>query len=126
MATKNQNKPASSPANAQSQILAQSQQWSGPLPPPGALQQFNEIIPHGAERIMAMVEQEQNHRIQYENTRLSGEINGSKRGHYLGGVITILAIGGAIGGAYLGVSPIVCVAVVSLPIASILKSIFGR
>ena len=27
-----------------------SAQWQGPLPPPGALEQFDRIIPNGAER----------------------------------------------------------------------------
>ncbi|MCK9515378.1 MAG: DUF2335 domain-containing protein [Ottowia sp.] len=31
-----------------------SAEWQGPLPPPGALQQFDQIIPDGAERIMQM------------------------------------------------------------------------
>lgn len=75
---------------------------------------------------MAMVEQEQQHRIIYESTRLDGEIKNSKRGHYIGGAITILAILAAVVGAYFGVNPIVCVAIVGLPIASILKSIFGK
>ena len=75
---------------------------------------------------MALVEQEQAHRINYEDTRLAGKVSGSKRGHLIGGAITVIAILAAIIGAYLGVSPIVCVAVVSLPIASILRSIFGK
>lgn len=126
VATKNQTKPPPRPASPQSQILAQSQQWSGPLPPPAALQHFNDIIPNGAERIMSMVEQEQIHRMSYESARLKGEISGSLRGHVIGGAITILAILVAAGAGYVGVNPIICVAIVGLPIASILKSIFGK
>jgi uncharacterized membrane protein len=37
--------------------------WVGPLPPPDALEQFNQIIPNGAERIMKMCEDEQKARI---------------------------------------------------------------
>lgn len=126
MATKNQTKPPPRPDNLQSRVLAQSQQWSGPLPPPAALQQFNDIIPNGAERIMSMVEQEQMHRMAYESARLQGEISGSRRGHVIGGAITIIAILVAAGAGYIGVNPIICVAIVGLPIASILKSIFGK
>jgi uncharacterized membrane protein len=110
----------------QATILAQTQQWSGPLPPPGALQQFNEIIPNGAERIMSMVEQEQAHRLAHENARQEGEINATRRGHYIGGAITLLSIAAAVGGGYLGVHPAICVAVVGLPIATVIKSIFGK
>lgn len=32
-----------------------SAQWQGPLPPPGALEQFDRIIPNGAERIVGAI-----------------------------------------------------------------------
>ena len=35
---------------------------SGPLPSPETLRQYNDIVPDGAERIMAMAEKEQAHR----------------------------------------------------------------
>lgn len=75
---------------------------------------------------MSMVEQEQAHRLQHETTRQNGEITATRRSHYLGAGITVLAIGAAIGGALLGVHPAICVAVVGLPIASIIKSMFGK
>ena len=36
--------------------------WRGPLPPPLALKQINEVVPNGAERLMAQVEAETRHR----------------------------------------------------------------
>ncbi|MDQ0040852.1 hypothetical protein [Variovorax boronicumulans] len=75
---------------------------------------------------MTMVEEEQAHRISHDNKRQAGEIAAAKRGHLLGGAITVIAILAAVVGAYLGVHPVVCVAIVGLPIASILKSIFGK
>jgi uncharacterized membrane protein len=47
----------------QPKITLQAQQWTGPLPPPAALEQFERVIPGGAERILRMAEQEQAHRI---------------------------------------------------------------
>lgn len=41
-------------------------QHSGPLPTPAMLQQYNDVIPNGAERIMAMAEREQGHRHELE------------------------------------------------------------
>lgn len=96
------------------------------MPPPGALQQFNAIIPNGAERIMKMVEEEQAHRIAHDNRSQAGEIAAVKRGHIIGGAITVIAILAAAIGGYLGVHPAICVAIVGLPIATILKSIFGK
>lgn len=75
---------------------------------------------------MSMVEQEQAHRMGYERARLDGEISFSRRGHLLGGSITVLAIVVAAVAGYMGVNPFICVAIVGLPIASILKSIFGK
>jgi uncharacterized membrane protein len=40
----------------QRQILSAG--WSGPLPPPAALDEFNRIVPGGAERIFAQFEAE--------------------------------------------------------------------
>lgn len=123
---KTADKARSRPTEQNTELLHQSQQWSGPLPPPGALQQFNEIIPHGADRIMAMVEREQIHRITYEEKRLSGEIEAAARGHWIGGAITVIAILTAAVSGYMGVHPVICVAIVGLPIATIIKSVFGK
>ena len=56
---------------------------------------------------MAMVEQEQAHRISYERTRLDGEVAGNRRSHLIGGSITILAIVVAAVAGYVGVNPII-------------------
>ena len=32
--------------------------WQGPLPPPGALRAINELVPNGAERLIAQLENE--------------------------------------------------------------------
>lgn len=104
-------------------VVAQSQHWAGPLPPPAALAHFNEIIDNGAERIMKMVEQEQAHRIDHEKTVLIATINDTKRGHWIGGVICVLSIAGAVFTAYIGVHPAVSIALVGLPLATIIQSI---
>ena len=75
---------------------------------------------------MAMVEQEQIHRIDFERKHLEGEINAARRGHLIGGAITVVAILVAAGAGYAGVNPFICVAIVGLPIATVLTSIFGK
>ena len=84
--------PEPRPEGRQNIIAAQ---WQGPLPPPDALDQFNRILPNGAERIMRMVEEEQAHRIAYENARLAALTADTRRGHYLGGLISLVAIAAA-------------------------------
>jgi len=43
-----------------------SAQWTGPLPPPAALEAFERIVPGGAERIFAQFEAEAKHRRELE------------------------------------------------------------
>lgn len=107
----------------QRQII--SQQWSGPLPPPAALEHFNEIIPNGAERIMAMIEREQAHRIEHDTSALEGEKSDTKRGHHIGAAACLLAICGAIFTAYIGAHPSVSVALVSVPILGMIQAFVG-
>ena len=100
-----------------------SQQWSGPLPPPRALEQFDSIIPNGAERIMAMVEREQQHRIDQESAILEATIRDTRRGHWIGGAVSVLALVGCVFSVYLGAHPAVSVALVSLPVVAIIQAI---
>lgn len=107
-------------------IIAQHQQWSGPLPPPEALAQFNDIIPNGAERIMAMVESEQKHRIDSESRILTATIVDNVRGMWIGFTLAGLAIGGAIFTSYLDVHPVVSVALVGLPLVLLIQAFLGK
>ena len=45
-----------------SKISIEAQQWSGPLPAPDHLQQYEIIVPGAGDRILSMAEKEQNHR----------------------------------------------------------------
>lgn len=114
------------PPEAPATVITHQQHWTGPLPPPGALAQFNTIIPDGAQRIMAMVEQEQAHRIDHENTILRATIADTKRGQWIGGAISAGAIFGAVVAVVLGAHPSVSVALVGLPIAAIVQSFISR
>ena len=49
--------------------IVQHQQWSGPLPAPEALAQYNNIVPDAAERILRMAEKEQEHRHKAEDKK---------------------------------------------------------
>lgn len=97
-----------------------SSNWSGPLPPPGALQQFDAIIPNGAERIMTMVEQEQQHRIAMDKTAIKAEIWDTIGGKVLGAVMTLASVAGAIYTAQIGAHWAVSVAIVGVPITALI------
>ena len=42
----------------------------GPIPPPTLLSQYNQVIPDGAERILAMAEKDAAHQIYMEKTAI--------------------------------------------------------
>jgi uncharacterized membrane protein len=49
-----QNKPT------QTQLIQQT--FSGPIPPPTLLAEYNKVVPNAAERILAMAEKQSEHR----------------------------------------------------------------
>lgn len=100
-----------------------SQQWSGPLPPPKVLADFDLIIPGASERILGMVEAEQKHRIAHESTVLQAQMGDNKRRNWLGAGIAFAAIAASVFTAYIGAHWTVSVALVGLPIAAIVSSI---
>jgi len=118
--------PAATPARPANgnQLLAAN--WSGPLPPPAALEHFNEIIPNGAERIMAMVEAEQAHRLEYDSSRLKLAARDHNIGQWLGAILCAAAIGAVVYTATIGAHPTVSIALVGLPIAAVIRSIVRR
>ena len=99
------------------------QQWTGPLPPPAALAKFNEIIPNGADRVMAMAEKEHAHRIAYEAAGLQATTREATRGQYLGAAVSIIAVCGAVYAAHVGAHWSVAVALVGIPVLGMIRAI---
>ena len=52
----------------------------GPLPDPNTLAEYNNIIPNGAERIMAMAEKQSDHRMKMESEVIHRQMNQSTAG----------------------------------------------
>jgi uncharacterized membrane protein len=77
-------------------LHAESTSFSGPIPPPGILEKYNEIIPNGAERIMAMAEKQSAHRESIEKRVIDGEVASQTRGSWFAFIITVLAISGGV------------------------------
>lgn len=75
--------------NPEVKAVLRKEYYSGPLPPPKALADYNNIVDGAAERILIMAELEQKHRHQIESTALLGEINNDKRGQRFGFGIAI-------------------------------------
>ena len=47
--------------------------WTGPLPPPEALQRYDEILPGGADRIFRMAEDRHRHQMEQEKAAIELE-----------------------------------------------------
>jgi uncharacterized membrane protein len=106
--------------------------WSGPLPPPDALQQFDATIENGAERIFKMAEAEQAARlareaeaIKYELAKFEAIRQDNRRGQWLGFFIALSAVAAASATAYFGAHPSVSIALVGVPILGIVKAIIN-
>ncbi len=54
-------------------IVAAGHFFSGPIPSPAMLKRYNDILPNAADRILAMAEQQQNHRIHIEKTVIESD-----------------------------------------------------
>lgn len=67
----------------------------GPLPAPETLREYSALIPNGAERIMAMAEKQQDHRISLEKRVIGGQIVQSNIGQFLAFFIGIAALSAA-------------------------------
>ncbi len=106
----------------ETQTVLQSEQWVGPLPPPAALAQFEQIIPGGAERILRMTEQEHAHRLSQEQEGLRAEVKDSRRGQWLGATIALSAIVGALVNAALGGPWQASVALVGVPLLGVVQA----
>ncbi len=70
--------------------------YSGPLPPPGFFQQYEDTLPGSADRILKMSETEQLKRIDWEEIDQQSKINLEKRGQWMGFTVAILCVLGAI------------------------------
>lgn len=102
-----------------------SMQWEGPLPPPGALREFNALIPDGADRIMKLVEGEQSHRHSMEDRLSKAEVFIEVGVRILGAVVLIVSIIAAIVSIYLGADWKATVAFLSLPIMGTIAKVLS-
>lgn len=104
-------------------VVTHAQQWSGPIPPPAMLAEFDRVVPGAAERILRLTEQETGHRIEWEKKALDANISESRRGQWLGAGISALAVTGAVWAALAGVHYVVPIALVGVPVMAIARAI---
>lgn len=89
-----------SPRHMTAQLTVAS--FSGPLPPPALLEQYNQTIQNGAERIMVLVENQSAHREDLERRVVTGNVANQTRGSWFAFVIMMTAILCGSGLIYIG------------------------
>jgi uncharacterized membrane protein len=93
--SKNRNRNQGNVPPANTAIATPTQQsvsFSGPLPHPALLAKYNEVIPNGAERIMAMAERQSAHREALEAQVVAGNLASQKRGSIFAFIICMVAL----------------------------------
>lgn len=96
------NSKPSSPAPAEAHVVATSQQWQGPLPPPAALEHFEQLVPGSAARLIEMAASEQKHRHTIESGAMFAQqeaVRLTARDNLVGMVLGFLALAAGIGAA---------------------------
>lgn len=102
--TKTRPNPARRPLD-RGQVVVQQQQerheiFIGPLPHPDILRQYNELQPGFAERLLALTEQESDHRRAMERQALAENASEVRRGQYFGLTIGLCGLAAAVLAAY--------------------------
>ena len=102
---KTKNRPAArqadsvAPEDKQTQMtVSATEVWAGPIPPPEALQKYEDIVPGAANRILKMAEGQTAHRIQIEKTVVRGDSWRSFLGLIFGFIVSMT---GLLGGIYI-------------------------
>lgn len=86
--------PPAGPPSPRTRIVSSAlETFSGPLPPPDALERYDQILPGSAERILAMAERQATHRHDLEKSALRNDAREARLGQILGFLIATIAIG---------------------------------
>lgn len=82
------------PQQVQTQVAeARIEAFSGPLPRPDILIQYEQVVPGAAERIIIMAEQQTRHRQAMERTVIEGDTKRAYLGLWVGGFVTLSVLG---------------------------------
>lgn len=111
---------------AQVVSLVQQESFSGPLPHPRHLAQYDEILPGLAERIVCMTESNLDHAQRMQEKALDSDIQDMKIGRLYGFIVLVLLIGAAGVSGYAGMIEL-AIAFLSVGVAGVVGAfIKGR
>jgi uncharacterized membrane protein len=94
-ATRPQQPEVGTRANEQFALVRVQQEsfFSGPLPPPELLREYDKIAPGCAQRIIGMAEKEGDHRRAIQKLKVRGGLAARTRGQYLGWSLAVVIAG---------------------------------
>lgn len=102
-------------------ILQEAQHWTGPYPPPEAVERYERVLRGSFNRMITMAEQLQAQQISQTYLILRNTQRDNRRGHWLGFLTTILAMVCALGCLFLDY-PWIALAFVSIPVMAVAKA----
>jgi len=101
--------------------LQQRSSWEGPYPSPDAVERFEAILPGAFNRILAMAEQAQESQIRATENAQAYLQSDVRRSHYLGAVISVLAVLCSTSCALTG-HTVAAVALVGIPVMAVARA----
>lgn len=80
------------------QVIAAEASFSGPIPPPAMLEQYQRLVPDAPERILRMAEKNQEHRQALEAKVIPARVARERWGQIFGFIIalSVIALGGSL------------------------------
>lgn len=107
-------------------VATEISRFSGPLPPPEALEMYNRILPGAADRILKMAEDQEKHRQDIERQVVRSNVFSQKAGLVMGFMVAITAIVGGIWLALVGSSAVGLTAIISALAALVGVFVYGK
>lgn len=103
----------------------EASEFSGPIPPPNALREYENIQSGFADRIITMAEKQAAHRQNLETIGIEGEIKVIKRGQTFALSLGLFMISGAVLCVYLG-QPYVAGLLVGTTLVGVIKNFLDK
>lgn len=82
--------------------VIQQEIFSGPIPHPRLLAEYEKLMPGSMDRFMKMAEQQQAHRMKLEDAAVNSQLKSNNRGQVFGFILATLVVLGGIGMALMG------------------------
>jgi uncharacterized membrane protein len=103
-------------------IMSQLQVWQGQFPPPDAIERYERVMPGAFNRLMAMAERQQEAAIAAASGNRTFVQTATRRGHWMGFVVALVAMTGAGFCAYLR-QPVIAALCLGVPVLSVAKAL---